>query len=72
MSEYIIKTMKIEEGKYKHEVFDENGNSIAPETILENNKPLSDYLYYYTVSIVPFMRTVKTDSLETKVEIMKK
>jgi hypothetical protein len=71
MSKYIIKTVKEEEGKYSHQFFDEKGDTIKPNTVLENNKTASDFLYYYSIAIVPFMRTTKSGSLELKIEVKK-
>ena len=71
MSKYIIKTVKIEEGKYNHQLFDEEGNIIKSDTFLENNKPASDLLSHYNVSIVPFIRTINSGPLELKIEVNK-
>jgi hypothetical protein len=71
MSEYIIKTVKMEEGKYNHQLCDEKGNMIKPDTLLENNRLASDFLSHYNVAIVPFMGTAKLNKLEVKIDINK-
>jgi hypothetical protein len=71
MSKYIIKTNKKGEGEYHNDFCDENGKIINNDTILDNKKTVSDILYYYSLSIVPFIRTAKLNQLEVKIEINK-
>jgi hypothetical protein len=68
MSKYIIKTNKKGIGEYEHQFCDENGKVVGPDTILENGKTVSDYLYYHDISIVPFMRSTNINKLELKME----
>jgi hypothetical protein len=70
MSNYIIKTNKKGIGEYEHQFCDENGKAISPDTILENGSTVKDILFYHTLRTVPFMRQIKVDSLESKMEIV--
>jgi hypothetical protein len=71
MTKYIIKTEKIEEGMYKHDMYDGNFNLVKPETTLENNKTAKDLLYYHNLSIVPFLRSNKIKSAKLEIEVSK-
>lgn len=69
MSNYIIKTNKVGEGMYTHDLINRYGGSLRDEVVLENGMTVKETLFYYSIGTVPFMRQLKVDSLETKMEI---
>jgi hypothetical protein len=71
MSNYTIKTSKKDVGMYDHQFCDENGNVMKKDALLENGRTVDEILYYHNIRTVPFMRQLKVDSLETKMEISK-
>ena len=69
MTNYTIKTKKLEEGIYNHNLFDDKGNLMKDEDVLANGLTVKDTLFYHGVRTVPFMRQIKVDSLESTMEI---
>ena len=71
MSKYIIRTNKDKKDGYLHHFYDDKGNIVEPGSVLENGQRVKDVLYYYDLSIEPFMRTNKLSSLKLEMEVLK-
>jgi hypothetical protein len=71
MTNYIIKSNKIGEGMYNHELFNNEGKLMGDGDVLENGKTVQEALYYYSISAVPFMRNNKIDISKLEFELTK-
>jgi hypothetical protein len=71
MSKYRIKSEKIGEGMYNHELINRYNGSLRDEVVIENGQTVKEFLQNYGISIVPFIRKNKIKSIETKIEVVK-
>jgi hypothetical protein len=69
MTNYTIKTSKKDIGMYDHELFDEKGNLMKEDSILENGKTVKDTLYYHSIAMVPLMRHLNSESSKLEIEV---
>lgn len=71
MTKYIVKTNKDKEERYHHHIFDETGNIINLNAVLETGDKAEDFLVSCAFAIEPLMKTYKINSLESKMEVQK-